>query len=273
MSLVAFAARACLTKALLGRTVAEDRVFDSEITPFDFKDPDQQLPIILIYTDTDEIKIGGGGPYSFIRPSERGMEVVIELSLASEVQMGQVTIPHTDAGLEAALDFLERQVWREISDPAEGSWGELFRGVISATPAKIDRARGAGTEKGTRFAARQIIITTNPISEPDFEAPGAGSFWDVLLAKMRADADLSDLAEVLAEVIEGAALPSWQRIQAALGISARGMRAIGLAPFEGAEDAAGEPPIQIVATLDDQSPPPTERTISDGSTELYEVPA
>ncbi len=53
--------------------------------------------------------------------------------------------------------------------------------------------RGASTEKGVRFAARQIIITLDPLLDPERGRGVPPEPWDRLLAKMAADDELTAL--------------------------------------------------------------------------------
>jgi hypothetical protein len=272
MSLIAFAIRMALQRALTGKTYAEDRVFDSVITPIDQKVEQGSLPLIIVSTDDDQAS--EIAQFDLMRGS-RELDIVIEMALATTVTVDgevQVQIPHTDAGMEHALNFMGRQVYRALMHPTD-PWADLFRAFTSSVKKTLSR-RGAGADKGVRFAARQLVLTVDPLFEPAFGVEvDAGGPWGKLLALMAADSELDDLAKVLSDEILGEALPSWQSIQASLGLSAAAIRTIGLAPIypDGADTVTGEAPIQIEATLEaaDQG---DSRTIVYGTLEPFEAP-
>lgn len=244
MSLVNFAIRTCLKRALLDRTFAEGRVFDSMVTPIDHTIEAGALPMIVVSTDDDQATLS-----SFdLNVDGRELDVVIEMELASavEVEAGGVNfeIPLTDAGLEATLDILHRQVLRALAEPTS-EWANLFRRFV-ADPKKILKRRGASTEKGVRFAARQIVLTCQPANELPYGADPKGAWADLILL-MRADKELSDLAALVAAELTGAPLPSWRVIQAGLGYTDAQIRALGPTPLDPAE--AGEAPVMTEAVL------------------------
>lgn len=255
MSLVSLAIRICLERTLSGRTYAENRVYDSQITPVDQTVQAGQKPLIIISTDDDTSEIERWG---FLCPSSRKLEIVIDMVLATFVraQVGsgdgqlEIIIPHTDAGMEASLSFMQHQVLRAISDGID-PWAELLKEFIN-TPQKMIGRRGAGAEKGIRFAARQLVITCDPIPEPDFgETIPPDGPWGKLLALMDADLELNELAVLLrAEIEAGSDLPSWRRFQASRGWTDAQVRNAGFAPVD--ETETGEAPVLAEATIEGQ---------------------
>jgi hypothetical protein len=243
MSLVAFAIRMCLQKALIDKTIAEDRVFDSMVTPLDVKSDEMRLPIITVCTDDDQATTRN---FELNTPDTRELDVIVELALASAVTIDgevQVTIPQTDAGLEASLNIMHRQVYRAVMDDAD-PWAALLREFLCSV-GKVLVRRGAGADKGVRFAARQIIFNANPLFEPWFgAAPEADGVWDRLLTLMAADPELDDLARALRASLIGEPLPDWRVLQTSLGMSRLAISAIGLGPLDatqtGAEATAGQ---------------------------------
>ena len=261
MSLVAFAIRQTLKRTLVGKTYAEDRVFDSMVTPIDQKVVEGQVPLIIVYTDDDEATVPA---FRINQPDKRALDVIVEMAIASKLEVVndavELTIPHTDAGLEAALAFMGRQVFRALSDP-EDPWADLFRTFVTSGGLKVTQRRGAGTDKGTRFSARQIIFSVDPAHEPYFGEDPAYEPWGRLIELMGTDEELAPFGDLLAAEIKGAALPSWQVVQASLGLSQTAMRAgLALGPvYENRESdpnvvdyVTGEPPLMTTGILDNR---------------------
>lgn len=246
MSLVNFAVRQCLKKALLHRTLAEGRVFDSMVVPIDETPQEGAKPQIIVATDDDQVTCSSWD----LNVDGRDLDVIIEMELATEVEMQSgglgFEIPLTDAGLEAILDFMHRQVLRAIAEPAD-PWADLFR-RFCGTPSKMLKRRGASNEKGVKFATRQIVLTCTPSNEPVYgQAPN--KLWTAFIEQMEADPDLSEYGGVVAALITGASLPSWRALQAALGFTDAEIRNLGPAPLDPTE--TGEPPVMTEATLDE----------------------
>lgn len=270
MSLVNFAIRICLKRALLGRTLAKARVFDSMVVPLDETPVDGTLPQIIVATDDDMIVCSSFA----LDVDARDLDVIIEMELASEVPApaGGIgfAIPQTDAGLEASLDFIQREIFRALNDPGS-VWANLFRRFVQ-TPKKMLKRRGASNDKGAKFAARQIVITVEPVNEPAYGTPPSG-LWETFITAMRADDELAEYGDVVEALIVGEPLPSWRVLQAALGHTDAEARALGSAPFD--PDEAGEPPVMTAARLVDVDAQGSEvgsLTIRDGELASFEVP-
>jgi hypothetical protein len=236
VSLVALGLRLAALQALAGRTVAEGRIADSRIPPVDQRAVEDRLAAIAIYTDEET---GAPAGLALGQADDRALLFVLELALAeATVVEGEatVTIPSTDAGMELALDILQRQVLRVLQSD-DGPWAELWR-TLAQRAVKFERRRGAGmVEQGVRFAARQLIVTLQPMHEPSF-GPPTGPFAQ-LLALMADTPDLAPLVEVLAEVIARGDLADWRIAQSDFGLTHDGVRGMGIAPvFETADEAA-----------------------------------
>lgn len=222
MSLVAYAVRTTLWRALLGKTYAQDRVYDSQVAPIDETVQDQPEPFIIVATDDETSDVSG---HDYLGAS-RDLNVVVEIALASELRRGGgMSIPHTDEGLEMALNFMTRQVTR-VLQADDDPWAELFRTFALSTK-KLAARRGASVEKGVRFAARQIVLNVAPLHEPEFGRAPSGA-WADLIAAMRADDILSAFADGLEEEITGTAIPDWARLKARLGLTGVGASAVGI---------------------------------------------
>jgi len=237
MSLARLAMRIAAARALKGATLAGNRVFDSAIAPIDQTIAEERQPILIVTTDDHEVEVTGRdvvhGNVSCDLVIEAAIAARVELAVGDESQPSLV-IPHTDEGMELALDLLEHQViaalLRESSD-----WSRVFIRLVPRISRRISR-RGASVEKGVRFAARQILLTCDLI-----EAPASGAAilptgpWADLLTVLSEDSDLAFLATLLREEIEGTPLVEWQRAANILAISRDTGRGIGLGPMRGVE--------------------------------------
>lgn len=228
MSLVTLALRIATVKALRGATYAGERVYDSAMDPIDVTvEQAQALPVVVVYTDDDEPDIHGKD----LMGAPRNISLVIETVVASKVEAsdGQdtVVIPHTDAGLEATLAFMGRQVSRALL-AQDSDWSRLWRDLVTDIP-KCTIRRGAGSEKGARFAARQIVYTVDTLAEPYFgQELEDDDYWSRFLTAMEADTDLAPMAGIMRAEIEDPALNPAQQAAASLGITAKAAAAIGL---------------------------------------------
>lgn len=251
MSLVPFAIRICGERAILGDTYAGSRIYDSMIVPVDQTVPSEREALVILSTDDDRVDVR---EWDLLR-GNRELEVVFESVLATYVEAKgkdgnteiEIQIPHTDAGMEAALGFMQRQIMRALMDPRD-PWAELFK-EFTGRLIRVMGRRGASAEQGVRFAAKQLVLVCDPIPEPDFgETIPADSPWGRLIALMEQQEDLEDLAKVLREEIEnGSDMPSWRRFQASRGWTDARVRNAGFAPYS--RTATGEAPSLAEATI------------------------
>lgn len=258
MSLGRLGLRLATCRALRHATLAKGRVFDSAIDPLNLTVEEDRQPILIVTTDdheTDEIKgrdlIG----------AQTACDLVIECAIGSPVtvtgpegESGGVTleIPHTDEGLEIALDLMEHQVIAALMRGAT-EWSDVWMRMVPRIARRLSR-RGASAEDGVRFAARQMVLTCDLIEAP---APGVPidpkSSWGALLAVMEEDADLASYVPVLRGEIEGAPLADWRRAAIMLGVS---------------RDTANELGIGPILDLDDDPEQLDEAMVSGGDTEM-----
>lgn len=250
MSLVAYAVRTCLWRALFGTTSAGTRVHDSAITPLDDMVVADPQPFVVVSTEDDEAELDGWRLGHFER---RRLDIVIEIvagvAVRIEDQGGSpalaFAVAYTDDGLEASLNMIGRQVFAvaQLDNP----WAVLLR-EFAHRPMHLQSRRGADAEK-TRFAARQYVIRTEVVDEPEFGAAPVG-LWADFVAAMRADDILAGQADMIESVIRGEAIPSWRALQANLGLSQAGFEAIGLGP-DSAADPADEAPALTEIVVDE----------------------
>lgn len=141
-------------------TMADDRVCDSRLDPLLFRDYDNPMPGITVYTDDDDgelINTGSGdGPY------RRYLDLRVELVIGSfntevvdDVQQVVFDLPMTSPQLEAQLDLFEQQVkWALFSLP-DRIYSHAFRKyVVRIWSIKSHATRD---ESGNnRFASRRM---------------------------------------------------------------------------------------------------------------------
>lgn len=247
MSLVALAMRLTLCEALVGKTLAEDAVYDSNVVDLDrLIAKDETRLLITVATDEQEGTFDGLA-YDI---ANRKIDLVIEIAAAQGVRVEieaagddppeeavMAEIKASDAGLEMTVDLIARQIMATIQGGT--GWADLFR-VFADTPVKFTSKRGAGWEKGPRFAARQIVITYDPLHEPALGRPPEECWADLVAKMVEAGGVLAQYGALIAKIIEGTPIPEWRQLQADLGLSDDAARAHGA----GAQEGPGEEPVQ-----------------------------
>jgi hypothetical protein len=225
VSLVSLAIRWTLWRALYGKTYAGERVYDSAVAPIEDMVSEEPHPFLTISTEDESGEVSG---HNFAEAG-RTLDVNVEIALATELRMsGRPNVPHTDEGLEMAINLIGRQVMYVLqADPSP--WADLFRS-FACTGKKLHTRRGADVEKGIRFAARQVTLTVEPIHEPEFGVAPSG-LWARLIAEMREDDILSIYADTLHDAIVGGSVPIWRRPLARLGLTNEGASAAGIGPL------------------------------------------
>ena len=229
MSLARLAMRIAAARALRGTTLAETRVYDSAIAPIDQTIAEERQPILIVTTDDHELQVTGRD----LSHGTVSCDLVIEAAIAARVEVAGgesvITIPHTDEGMELALDLMEHQVMAALTRE-RSAWSRVWMKLVPRISRRLSR-RGASVEKGVRFAARQIVLTCDLIEAPtDGAAVAEGTTWADVLSVMEDDADLEPIARMLRSEIEGAPLADWRRAANMLGIHLETANAIGLGP-------------------------------------------
>ena len=253
MSLVSLALRVAIVQAVKGRTVAGDRVFDSAIETLDEIITSSPAPIVIVSIDEAETSAASG--MTLLSAPDR-LTILIEAAVAEAVTTvgtddagaeTAVVVRAASEGLEATLDILHRQMARALLTPIGAPWSDLWR-RFACRIARIERKRGGGADKGTRFASRFLLVTVEPIDDPGF-GEAAPEPWSDLIAAMRGGADLAGLAAVMeAEITAPAGLADWRRVQALLGVSEETVRGTGIAPPY-ADDPEAPPVIESYETM------------------------
>jgi hypothetical protein len=235
MSLVALALRIAATRMLAGATLAEDRLFDSAIDPLAEALRTEPKPLIVVSTEQDESEktgrdlLAGSGTLTLM------LEFAVAGAGVADDGAAAVFVPTSDADLEIALDVMRRQAMRALMIGG-GAWGDVFRGICVGYH-KVTSRRGAGDDKGVRFAARVVLLECDTLAEPAFGAP-LDPPWAAFVAQLRSDPETEGLGDFVAEAIAGDVTPEWRRAADLLGISFEVATGIGIAPVVGPEAPA-----------------------------------
>lgn len=261
MSLSRLAVRLITVRALTGATLAEDRVFDSAIQSIDQMAKDRREPFIVVLTDDHTTDVTGRD----MRHGSDSLDLVIEVAVAQrvevQVQSGgvaqQVIIPHTDAGMEIVIDVICQQIMDALMG-GTATWAALWRTFVLKVN-RIASRRGAAAEDGTRFAARQLIITCDPLAAPVRGGSIPTPYADFMTV-MTSDPEQSGLVPLIRYAMTGdATLPSEDLIASTLGIDPQTVDFIGMTPIRDSAGNAvqiGEVDIDVA----DQSDTPWELT-------------
>lgn len=239
MSLSALAIRLATIRAIKGRTFAEDRVFDSAIHPVDLVAVEHSQPVVIVTTDDDDVTVEGRD----LMAADHRLELVIEVAVASKLTVdgdgdpkAVMTIPATDAGLEATLNLIGWQVLRALTADG-GEWGDLWRQLVMRVH-EIQCRRGADETNGVRFAARQYILKVDHIAEP---SPGMDpvGVWERTIGLLKEDAELASIGRIIEATVAADPLEPWERVRAALGLADDVSGWIADRPFEDGAALAG----------------------------------
>jgi hypothetical protein len=241
MSIIRPILRMCAVAALRERTLAEGRVFDSDNTPLAealIREPEEAKPYITVYTDEDTRPgVSGRDIYA----AERNLSLVLEIGAASAVVTGKLgvmlQIPATDAGLELSVDIVESQALAALVGDPESRWGELFRRMVLRIE-RVQGQRGGSAERGSRWAARQIILICDVIADAPPGVPQPAVVRDFLAAARAAPSELglAGAAEIIERALDPTVALTWRQAQAWLGLTEQGVRATGIAPPLGVEE-------------------------------------
>lgn len=234
MSLTRLVMRLAAARALRDRTLAGARVFDSAVDPIDQTIAENRQPLLVLTTDEHEADVTGRD----LAGDAQRCDLVIELAIAARVEVpardgqgGQITIaiPHTDEGMELTLDMMEHQVLTALTRD-DNSWTRAWLKLVPRVTRRLSR-RGASSENGVRFAARQLVLTCDLVDTPAVgEDIPAGTAWGEVLALMEADQTLAPIAAMLREQIEGETVPDWARNAQMLGVPLEVMDQLGVLP-------------------------------------------
>jgi len=253
VSLTRLAMRLAASRALLNRTLAGARVFDSAVDPIDQTIADTRQPLIVLTTDEHEVEITGRA----LGSGNNRCELVIEMAIASRVEVPardgegeQITIaiPHTDEGMELTLDMMEHQIVSALNRD-DNEWSRVWMKLVPRITRRLSR-RGASAENGVRFAARQLVLACDLVDEPiPGSTTGAGTAWGDVLTAMDADAALAPIAGMLRAMIVDNALPEWEQTAQMLGIPLSVLDQLGDLPVL---DEDGDPVLIDAVVMDEE---------------------
>jgi hypothetical protein len=192
-------------------TIAGNRVFDSRQDPVDLLDPEEQRPLIMIYTEEHEQS--NFGRAARFGTDENMVQLVIETMIAtrgtvevaaadgSAQSVGTLEVPVADWRHEMLLDTLEGLIIRAL-DPKgipPASW-EAFRRVavelrgITSVPLR-------SADKSVRLAARTLTLRLQV--QPDaWPADPALTGWARLPSPLSTITDLFAPGSLAADVFD-----------------------------------------------------------------------
>jgi len=227
MSILRAVIRSTAVGALRARTWAEERVYDSDMTPLSqalYGGPAK--PYIVVYTDTDDLNpvTGIGDVYSGER---RELNLVLEIGVASSVTdpSGKNTIVFaaTDEGMEWACDVICAQSLAALVGDSSSQWGNLFKTMVQKIR-KIYSRRGGMASSGVRYAARRLTLSCEPMWDlAPGRVPEATHPLNQFIILSRANPGLSevDVAGIVESFLPTAPVPDWRLAQNMLGITDR----------------------------------------------------
>src|SRR4029077_7787012 len=164
----------------------------------------------------------------------REMSLVLEIGVASKVEgkTGEVEIkiPLTDEGMEMALDMVENQAIAALFGDPQNDWSELLKGFVLRVE-RLTGQRGAAAERDHRWAARQLNIVCDVISDlpPGVPVPDDHPIRTFIeVANKHPEADMDHAAQICTAFAADKGASEWEQVQAMLGVRRLGLRAIGL---------------------------------------------
>ncbi|MGE8942698.1 hypothetical protein ACO2I3_12355 [Leptospira interrogans] len=252
------ALRLATVRALRGRTLAGNRVADSEVAAIDDVAAEAAAPVVIVYTDGGSFTATGRDLYTTKgdgRVESGYQRLVIEIAVTQRmrVQGGEDEAhvqPETDAAMEFTLDIIERQITTTLMSSIE-PWAEMWRRfVMDIGPRESDR--GTSMREGVRFAGRQITLSVSLPKEPP-HGVSPGPLWTDFMSLAATDDSLAPVVPVLEAALAGTDLADWRVLAGAYGLTEAEARALGIGPADGGDDD-----LTFSATLpgQDESPSP-----------------
>jgi len=178
--------------------------------------------------------------------------------------------------------MVEEQALTALFSSAQNDWGELLKSFVLSVE-RVGGVRGASTDRDRRWAARQVSIICDVVSDvphgvPISEDHPISQFVEV--SNKHPEAEMEHAAEICTALANQQAAPQWEQVQATLGVRRLGLRAIGLAPLasniwpmavnygDDLTDKDGEAPIVRKISHDDMD---MERDESVGLIDEYSI--
>lgn len=236
MSIARMLTRTCAVAALRGHTWADERVFDSDNTPLSaaLTTNAEAKPYIVVYTDADNrMEQNGTDLYGM----QRELNLVLEIGVASKIEgeTGKDTIktPLTDEGMELALDMVEEQALAALFGDPRSDWSELLK-VLVMRVQRVSGQRGASADRDRRWAARQLSIICDVVSDlpPGIPVPSDHPIrLFVWTSEKHPESDMEPVADICRALMGVKPAPKWEQMQARFGVRRLALRAAGLAPL------------------------------------------
>ena len=269
MSLLRPIIRACAVGALRSRTWAEQRVYDSDMTPLaDAVLGTTAQPYIVVYTDVDDLP-AVTGKAELYNGETRNLSLVLEIGVANAIKAanGNITIQFaaTDEGLEFAVDVVEMQAIAALVGDPNSEWGELFKQIMRKVR-RMPSRRGGMASQGVRFAARRLTLVISTIFDlPPGVVPLPSHPVNrfIKLCNAHPELGLVDTAKIVQDLLTTTAAPTWQQAQAYLGLTAVATRMLNVGgtplpaplietpPLDWSDDIANPASLEVI-TLNDQ---------------------
>lgn len=252
MSLIRLLARITAVEALRNKTVAEDRVFDSAVTPIDQRMTEEKRPFLTVTTDDHASDISGKN----LLHSEASADIVFEIAVGSKVKVAvepgvdaaeYIDIPHTDPATELMLDVFEDQVLMALLSSEQ--WAEYFRKLMPSFTNFASR-RGAQAENGLRFAARQIVLSGELLGRPERGAADTHVLMTSLLPALEADEALAPAAKLIRQQLSDTTATDWDKLLEVTGWAGNTPLAMGVALEDGV--VQGDPVSEVTVQSTDK---------------------
>ncbi len=224
MSISRAALRIATVKALVGNTLADDRVHDSEIGPLEDIAGKSTAPIVVVYTDDEDVDV----KQRDLLAHDGMQSLVIEIAVTTKMdKSGDWSISNnTDKGMELIIDLIEHQCFATLQK-SESNWAEIWRMLAGGVGKRRDR-RGVSAENGVRFAGRQILIEVELPKEPSADTLN-GPTWSRFFEAAASEQDLAMVALDIRTVAMGASPGDGDSIRSRYGITAEEAVALGVA--------------------------------------------
>lgn len=251
--------RLVTVRALMGRTWAKDRVFDSPATAADLKIPaERAAPFIGVYTDDADIDLD----WQSLHNPDAKVYLLIECAAAdrmtipgqpsganpSEPPVPQTTISlaQTDQGLELIVGMLARQVTQALL-ATDNIWAELWRLFTTPGRSRVEVRRGGPgqdeRQSAIRYASRIMRFQLSIIADPVYGEGIPEGFWTRFFEVAREDDELGDVAPLLWDhFVTEPGLPSWRIEQKRGTYTLEALQRLGIAPLPQVIGDEAEPP-------------------------------
>lgn len=255
MSIVGQSLMMIMSRAIKGRTWAENRILEQPIDPISemLRDDVERegKPYVAVYFESLS-----GEPAGL--ETQRGstnvrMKVVSYIPPVTKVAEDGSDLIFQASGAGLVLNLLARQTDAALHFGNE-TWVKLFRKFALNVTKVTTRFLLIELENGIRIPAVDVEYDVTAIPEPEYGKPLYGSWLalDTALRDVAEDAIVADMIKRM--IVEPEGLPDWQQFQMATNLTDAAYAAIGLAPLavddENEEvplsDITSEPDVDIV---------------------------